>query len=128
MTVDHIFDPIQERTTRKLSFTLKDEDGVVIPGAALTQLTFKLFARPAVGNPTPGIYINSRDGSADLKANVDSNGVFTLELTPADNQVMDATLAKERHVLIFRWKYGGGGTKEGMVVYELPILNQSNVP
>lgn len=123
MQVDIVFDPVHERTTQVLTFTLKDEAGAVIPGANLTNLRFKLFAR----GQAAGIYVNGRDGTADLKSLVNAQGVATIELTPSDTTVTDTSLTRERLVLLFRWEYASA-TKAGVAVYELPLINHLNLP
>lgn len=119
--VNQIFEGVQEKTTRKLVFTLRDENGAVIPGSSLTSLFFKLFKRGAAA----GVYINGRNGTTDLKGNVDVNGIYTHEFTPADNAIVDDAEAMERHIAQFRWTYGGG--KVGMANYELQVWNEANL-
>jgi hypothetical protein len=116
---DSVFVGIPERTTQKLTFTLKDEAGAAIPGSSLTTCTLTLY------DLATGTIINSRD-DVDVKSNVDSAGLFSFTFALADMAIQDSTLAVETHVVLIEWTYASGA-KRGSYEAELTVRNVSKV-
>lgn len=105
-------------TTPRVQFTLRDEDGAVVPAASLTTLTMTLF------DLKTRQYINNRSAVNALNANnvtVTSGGVVTYQMQAADNAIIgtqpDGT--KQEHILQFRWTWSSG-TKAGE--HRIPLL------
>lgn len=100
--------PIPEKSTSLLSFTVKDEEGNAIAGSSLTTLTVKLYNDR---NKNP---INGRDGTDILGVNggsVDANGLGVWKMEELDNQIMQDGPTTEDHTALFKWTYNtGGGT------------------
>jgi hypothetical protein len=97
--------PIAEGSSQALTATVVDEAGAPIAGSALTALTLTLYDTCA------GTILNGRDHVDVLGANggqVSEAGVLTLELTPADNALLDAERTGETHVALLEWSYAGG--------------------
>ena len=116
---------IDERTTQKYSFTLKDENGVAIPGPSLDACELTLYDLTKQAADQPSI-INSRE-DVDIKANVDGSGVCTFTFLPADNLILDDTKAFEPHVALFEWTYNGA-TGRGQWQLVLNVRNAERVP
>jgi hypothetical protein len=111
---------VPERTTQKLTFTLKDETGAVIPGSSLTTCTLTLY------DQTTGAIINNRNG-VDVKANIDGQGVMTFTFLPADGQILNDALMFEPHVALFQWTYNTGNSR-GEYEVALVVRNVRLVP
>lgn len=114
---------IAEKTTKKLSFVVRDEADVAIPAANLSTLTATLYVKRS------GAIINSRNAQSILNANggtVDSSGNGTLTLTPADNAIVSATGAEEDHELLIEWTYAAG-VKAGKHLIHLRVANLTKV-
>lgn len=111
---------VPERATQRLTFTLKDETGAVIPGTSLTTCTFTLY------DQATGVIVNSRNG-VDVKANIDGSGLMTLILTPADGQILNDALTFETHVALFQWTYNTGASR-GEYEVALVVRNVKLVP
>lgn len=95
---------VPEQTTQKYTGTLKDENGAAIPGSALTTLTLTLY------EASTHQIINSRNAQNVLNLNgvtVDSNGVLTWIMAPADNAHLGQA-QRELHVALFEWTYDSG--------------------
>jgi len=116
---------LDERTSGRIVGTITEEDGVTpIPAGTLTTLTFTLYADD--GSNT---IINSRTDVNILNANggtVSAAGVLTLTLAPADNQILNANLPYERHVVLLEWTWGSG--KAGNAELILSVRNLQLVP
>ena len=99
-------DIIPERSSAKVTFTLKDENGSVVPGSSLTTFTLTLY--PTTDSTTT---INSRNDQNVLNVNgvtVDSQGVVIWLVDPADNAIIDTDLTVENHIALFEWTWGSG--------------------
>jgi len=126
---DKVFPSIPERTTQKFSVTLKDENGVAIPGASLTTCTLTLVDKGPVGAPRhawPKTIVNGRD-DVDVKANVNGSGLLTFTFTPDDNRILDDRLDTEVHGALFEWTYLAGAAR-GQFEADFPIVNSVRVP
>lgn len=96
-----------EHSTAKYTAVIKDEDDVAIAAASLTTLTLTLY------NSAGGAIINSRDALDALNANnvaVDSSGVLTWTMQPADN-VISAAGEFETHVALFEYTWAAGAKR-----------------
>jgi hypothetical protein len=116
---------LDERTSGRIVGTITEEDGVTpIPSGTLTTLTFTLYADDGANT-----IINARSAVDILNANggtVTSGGVLTLTLAPADNQILNAALPFERHIVLLAWTWGSG--KAGNAELVLSIRNLQLVP
>lgn len=92
-----------EKSTPKITGIIKDEDGVVIPGASLDSLTLTLY------NAANGVLLGARPAQQDIKGinggSVDVNGNFALQLTIADMAIIDDTVSLETHIALIEWTY-----------------------
>lgn len=114
---------ILERSTRKVTALVTDQDDAGLPAASLTTLTLTLYSLHSLA------IINSRDHVSVLNANngtVDSSGNLAWESQPADNQILDATLAVEIHRALFEWTWASG-TKAGKHEVDLYVRNLNKV-
>lgn len=101
---------VRERSTATYTVTLKDEAGVVIPRASITEVTLTLY------DVQSRAVLNSRDSQNVLDANNvtihSTSGLLTWLIQAADNAVVTTKEnALERHRAVFRYKWAGG-TKE----------------
>lgn len=120
-----IREPVAERTTQFLDAVIRDENGVAIPGSALTELMLTLYATDAQLT-----ILNNREKQDILNANggtVDESGNLSLELTPDDTAIVDDTIEVEEHVHLFEFSYDGG-SKFGKQEIVLKIDNLEKVP
>jgi len=108
-----------ERTTRKLTATVQDENGDAIPGSALTTMTMTLYSEHDLA------IVNSRDDT-DIKASVSEVGGLSLLLTPDDMQILNDALLDERHRLLIEWEYAAG--REGRHEFQIVVSNVAKVP
>ena len=96
---------VAEKTTVRITGTIKDHTGTAIPAASLTALTLTLYHKRT------GTILNSRNGTSVLNANggtVTSGGVFTMILDPADNVLESQSPSSETHEALFTWTYNSG--------------------
>lgn len=118
------FTGILERTTRRYGATITDLDGVTpVPAASLATMTLTLYSLHSQA------VINARNAQNVLNANnvtIDANGVLTWEVQPADNPILDDTLAVERHRALFAWTWGGG-SKAGKHEVDFEVRNLNKV-
>ena len=94
--------PIPEKSTALVRFTVKDVAGNVIPGSSLTTLTVTLYNDR---NKNP---INGRDDTDILGVNggsVDANGLGVWKMEELDNQIMQDGPTTEDHTALFKWTY-----------------------
>lgn len=115
---------INELTSASYTTTLKDETGAVIPAASLTALTLSLY------EANGGATVNSRSNQNVLNANnvtVDSNGLLTWAIQPADTAIIDGTKAVEPHIAVFRATWASGA-KSCVHQFELDVTNIQTVP
>jgi hypothetical protein len=117
---------VTESANAQYTATLKDEQGTIIGPSLLTTLTLTLFSEDS---PTK-VIINSRDaqdilGTTATPVNggsVSSSGVLTLNLSAADNAIINTALPRERHLMEFAWTYTSG-TKTGRHRARLIVTN-----
>lgn len=98
-------DPIPEKSTSRLSFTVEDEDGNAIAGSSLDTLTVTLY------NDRDESSINSRDGTDILGTNggsVDGSGNGEWKMEELDNPIVQSGLNTEDHTALFKWTYNSG--------------------
>lgn len=90
-----------------LTLTVQKRDGTPLPGSELTALTLTIRDRAT------GAIVNTRDAVAlsPVADYWDANGLFTLELGPSDNVILDAAAPREEHRVIIRWTYASGASK-----------------
>ena len=96
-----------EHSIAKYTAVIKDEDDVAIAAASLTTLTLTLY------NSDDGAIINSRSVEDVLNANnvvVDSSGVLTWTMQPADNAIT-GTGEFETHVALFEYTWSAGAKR-----------------
>ena len=108
---------VLEGSTSVYTATLKDPSGTVIPNSSIQQLKLVLY------NQRTGVVINSRGSlSGGVYSMQDvhnannctfhaTSGLFTWNMQPADNEIVDETLAvgeSETHVSVFKFQYTVG--------------------
>lgn len=112
---------VKEKSTVKYTATIKDETGAAIPAANLSSLVLTLWN---MSDPLKAV-INSRSAQNVLNANnvtVDSNGLVTWTMQPADNAIQITTNRVERHraLFVFTW---ASGAKQGAHEVDFDVLN-----
>lgn len=119
-----------EGSTPRYRGTLRDEDGVAIPGSDLYSLTVTITDKET------GTVINGRSGVNCLNTNggsVSELGVFTFQFVRDDMAVLDATLEDgqtEDHLVYFAWQFGDdgqGGRKCGGRELALQVVARQGV-
>ena len=122
---------IYELTTAFWSGVLKDQDGAVIPSAALSAL--KLTHMVKDPQTTPFTLINTRDHQDVHNANnvtVDSAGLVTWEMLPADNAIIGAGIVhagEENHISILEFEWNAGA-RAGKHIIETTIIQLERMP
>lgn len=99
---------ISEQETPIYSFTLKDENGSVVPGSSLNSVTLTFYAVHS------GAIINSRNGQNVLNANnvtISEQGVVTWTLQLNDVKIVDDTQLTETHRALFLFTWGSNRCK-----------------
>ena len=112
---------VKEDSTYQVTGTFKDGAGVAIPAASLT--TVKMWLTDHLGAT-----INSRSATNILNTGpgvVDSAGLLTLTLLPADNPIVGSD-SVERHLLVIEWTWAS--TKKSHAAIYLMVVNDSEVP
>ena len=115
---------IAEGVTARITGTILDDTGTPIPTAALTTLKLTLFDKRSLA------ILNSRSAVSVLNTaggTVDSNGLLTMILSPADNAIVAQSPVSETHVALFTWTYNAGAAT-GRAQVEFTIANLSLVP
>lgn len=120
-TPDSELGPFRERDTQTLVATVADESGAGIPGADLATLTWTLYLEKS-----PYAIINSRD-HVNAKADVDVNGLLTIELTQDDMQMILSKVA-ENHRMLIEWTWVDGIAKRGSWEIRIMMENVEKVP
>lgn len=111
---------VKEAATAIYAATITDQDGAPLGGLDLFALTLTLYDQK-----TQAI-INDRDEQDVLNVNgvtIDSGGLLTWEITPADNAFV-GTKADEIHVALFRYYWNGGDRAHWHEVW-LKVQNQA---
>lgn len=99
----------RERQSGVYTATVADPDGNAVALSKVTSLELTLEKTPG------GAIVNSRDGQNVLNLNnvtYDENGLLTWKIQPADNALIDSTLAHgcfENHRATFWIKWSDGG-------------------
>ena len=100
---------IEEKTSRRLVFVLKDEDDINISLAALNSLQLTLYNKVDIKSDTYHLAtINHRWNQNILNANnvvVSSTGTVTWSMQPNDSQILDSNKSQEHHIAIFKWRF-----------------------
>ncbi len=115
---------VLEKTAQKITFAVKDEDGVAIAGSSLITLTVTLY------NVADEAIINTRDDLDILGVNngqVDSSGDGSWLMVAADNPVVDATKEFEDHIALFEYTYGTSPVRDGKDEVLLRVQNLTKV-
>lgn len=103
---------INEGTTAIVICVFQDDQtpaNPVVPNSAVYTLYDK----------STGAIINSRNAVA-----VPTSGATgTIELTPADNVILDDGKSLEEHRLYVKYTYNGTGTRTGGVDIQIPVFN-----
>lgn len=105
---------IDAGTTGEARYTLRDNDGAVIPVASLSTLTMTLR------DAKSGSIVNSRSAQDVLNTNgvtVDSSGALVWTIAVADTTLLDSSLESEEHVAEFLFVTTGG--LKGKIVHRL---------
>lgn len=116
---------------------LSDESGAVVPGSSLTALTLTLY------DTKSGSVINNRDHQNILNTNdvsIDSNGLLTWNLKPADNAILNPTTATspitingetyqgyETHAAVFHATWSGGNKAKSHQI-TIIVANLNKLP
>lgn len=115
---------VKEDSTYRVSGVFEDEAGEVIPDSDLTSLRFWLYDHL-------GVVINGRDDVNCLNTgigSVDSEGNFTLTLSPEDNPIVGPNSDHfERHLLVVEWRWALDVKKSHENIYLL-VRNDSKIP
>lgn len=117
---DTLLGTYPERTTRRITANVVDENGDAVAGSSLTTMTLTLYSEHGDRN-----ILNSRDDD-DILSSVSESGVLSLLLTPADMAIENDDLLEERHRLLFEWSYSSG--REGRHEMQLVVSNMLKVP
>lgn len=118
-----IFKDLLEKTTRKITAVVADENDAPIPAASLSSLALTLYSLHSLA------VVNGRNAQNVLNANnvtVDASGNLVWDVQPADNAILDATLAVEIHRALFEWTWSGGA-KSGKHEIDLYVKNLNKV-
>lgn len=117
---------VEERSSAQYKATLKDEAGSVIALSDLTTITATIYSEDS----STKAVINSRNAQDIKNANGGTfhatSGLLTLDLSEADNQVLDSALPRERHIVQLDFTYNGGA-KTGRHRVRLVTLNLAKV-
>jgi hypothetical protein len=114
---------IDEKSTRKYTAVVTDENNNAIGSSNLTTLTLTLYVHPTLA------IVNGRNAQNVLNANgvtVDASGNLIWLMTPADTTIQDDSHTLEDHVSLFEWTYGGGA-KRGQHEVKWIIANSAKV-
>ena len=117
---------VAERTSLRLTATLLDETGTVIPSAGLMTLFLTLYVRDSatkdIINAVDEVNIlNSGRGTVHT-----SSGLVTLTLEPADNQIVDTSQDQEWHRALIDGTYAGAA-KAFKYEIDYPVRNLAKV-
>lgn len=115
---------VAEQTTVRITATLYDEAGVVVPSAAVSALTLTLYSRDSAAkeiiNSVSAVNILNT-GRGTLHA---TSGLLTLTLDPADNSIIDDTQDLEWHRALIQGTYGGGKSFKHEIDWRVRNLNK----
>jgi hypothetical protein len=99
-------DQLRELASAVINGTITDEDGVALAASDIQGMLVTLY------DDASGSIINNRLRQSVLNTNqvtIDSNGVLTWTMRPADNVIVGSVSVGEveQHVAHFEWAYGG---------------------
>jgi hypothetical protein len=117
--VTTIAEPQLAGTTSRLTMMITQEDGVT--GFKPTTLTLTLVEK------TTQSIINGKN-ETDILIYCDANGNLSLEMTPADQALLDSSIlgSIEVHQAILEWTWQGG-TRKGAAIVEYVLQRNANV-
>lgn len=115
-------EPIAEKTRQRLDFIVRDDDGVVIPGANIDEVKLTLY------DEATGAIINSRsavDVLASGELTVSALGVGVMLFAPLDNVLVGAAPvpSQEIHVAHFDYQWDTDPLKVGRHLVRLQVVN-----
>lgn len=109
---------IQEGESMNLTGSVTDLAGTTLTSSAVVSFTLTLF------DEMSGDIINSRD-AADMSSYLDSNGVISIPLQPADAAIVSATLGErelEAHIARLVWTWNdGSAVRTGKAEYRFRV-------
>lgn len=126
--IDLTDSPIPERTSRRINFTIVDEDGVGIPEASVDTITVTLFEERelTIINSRDDVDIKNANGGELDRGGEDGVGGWTMD--PEDNPIVrTASQQEEYHIVLFEWTYSAGN-KDGKQPVRLKVVNLQHVP
>lgn len=116
--------PVCEKTTSQLQQQLTDENDAALPGAQLSAVTLTLYL-----TNKPATVINSCLARNVLGANggtLDTEGLLTIVLAPADNVLVSQAGKSELHTALLEWTWAFGA-KAGKKEITFTVMNQARV-
>jgi hypothetical protein len=125
----HPSEAITEGSTYRFpAMTLYDEKGAIIPGTSLMTMVLTLYAPD-----TSLLDIVANLEQTDIKndgqrGSINSSGVFTLTLLPADTIIVTAMNRLERRIALIEYTYASGGAKADAIEIEFVIKNLARRP
>lgn len=115
-------DAVNEETTPIITGIIKDNNGDVVPGAAITEFRMSLISYDDAS------IINDRD-NIDIKASgeitIDNAGAFEIQLTVEDTTKI-STAELEMVVAELSWKWNAGNNTGRDKIY-IPVRNYKTV-
>lgn len=113
---------IAEKTRQRLDFIVRDDAGVVIPGASLDDVKLTLYDEKS------GTVINSRaevDVLASGELTVSALGVGVMTFKPADMVLVGTAPvpSQEIHVAQFDYQWDADANKVGRHLVRLQVVN-----
>ncbi len=124
-----------EDSTYLIAGAFQDEADGIIGFAELTSVVLTLYN---VAAPDPDNILNGREaqdvlptvaGDALNNVTITADGSFVWAVQPADNVVVDPTLALEPHRALFRWEWVvGAETRRRYTEIEIQVKNLRRVP
>jgi len=125
---------ILERTSARYSATVQDESSTVVPAADISEINLTIFnldsaSKDIINNrgaalSNYGIF-NANGGTMNA-----TSGQLLIDLSEADNQIMDNNLSHERHMVQLEVKYNivsGAPTKTLRHTFKIVVHNLSKV-
>ncbi len=119
--IDLTNEQIAEKTRRRITFDVLDDEEKALPGSQLDEVKLTLY------NEADAAIINSRSGLDILGGNitVDSNGKGVWVLDPDDNPIVGSnpTPDQEVHVGQLDYQWDADAKKIGRVLVRLQVVN-----
>ncbi len=125
---------ILERTSARYSATIKDESSTVVPSADISEINLTIFNLDSASKDI----INNRGAALSNYSIFNANGgtmnatsgELLIDLSEADNQIMDTNISHERHMVQLEIKYNivsGSPTKTLRHAFKIVVDNLSKV-